>query len=322
MKKIIILSLFTLIFSGLSAQTVEMILPSDLKQQTIITEPSTLNKGFFRVGIITNYGVTNKYFDADGKKDYFPESVWASSWGYSLLLQYGISDRLTAEVWLPYNNDIWNYNTVYIIPEYNSIEENSWDLKSKGLGDINISARYQLLKETDSRPSLTGALDIGIPTGRKEPANIEGDFQYDLPTGIGVFTFNTELKARKISYPFAYTAYAAFLYHLPGTKIFQPSDEEEKDFHYGSNFNTGASIGFHMNDWIAVTNEVNYFLSGKGEKEGAQEDELVVNWAVSYEARLVFQIRRVRLAEAVRLPLMGKTISADPLYVILLQYTF
>jgi hypothetical protein len=322
MKKIIILSLLTLISSGLIAQTVEMVLPSDLKQQTIITEPATLNKGFLRVGLIADYVVVNKYFNSDGKKEYFPESVWASSWGYSLLIQYGISDRLTGELWVPYKNEIWNYYKVDITPEYNTFEENSWDLKARGLGDINISGRYQIIRATDSRPSLVGALDIGIPTGRKNPANVTGDYQFDLPTGIGVFTFNAELRARKIIYPFAYSAYAAFLYHLPGTKLFQPSDEEEKDFQYGSNFNTGASVGFHLNDWIAVTNELNYFYAGKGEKENAGEDELETNWAISYEARLVFQVRRFRLAEAVRLPLMGKTISADPLYVILLQYTF
>ncbi|MEZ5001380.1 MAG: hypothetical protein R2727_12450 [Bacteroidales bacterium] len=44
MRKILLLNLLALIMVPLWSQTEEMLLPSDLKQQTIITEPATLIK--------------------------------------------------------------------------------------------------------------------------------------------------------------------------------------------------------------------------------------------------------------------------------------
>ena len=322
MNRIIIATILALIALPALSQTEEVILPSDLKQQTIITEPATLHKGFLRMGLVASYGVVDKYFNDESKREYFPESAWAASWGYMLLAQYGVTERLTAEFWLPYNNETRNYYQVYIDPAFNTELENSWDLKGRGLGDISLSARYQLITESESRPSLTGTMDITLPTGRKNPANIKGDYQYDLPTGGGAFTFRPELRARKISYPLSYVAYVGWLYHLPGKKLFSAQDTVESDFQFGSRIDVGVSMNFHLNDWIAVANEINYFHSGKGEQENVADEDLPTSWAVSYETRLVFQIRRVRLAEAVRIPIKGKIVSADPIYVILLQYTF
>lgn len=322
MKKIyltVIISLFTL---SIFPQTEEMVLPSDLKQLTIITEPTTLHKGFFRAGIVFSYGVVDKYFTDDNKKEFFPESTWASSWSSSFILQYGINDRLTAELFIPYNNEVWNYHQFYTSGELGLTQEENWDLQGSGLGDISLGARYQVLEGSQTKASLTASIDITLPTGEKNPTNIEDTYDYDLPTGYGAFVINPGILYRKISYPYSYKAYIRYTYNLPGEKIINPGDTEESEFTYGNRVDLGGSFDFHLNDWLAVTNELNYFLSGKGEREKVPDNELNTSWGLSYETRLVFQIRRIRLAEAVRLPLKGKSISADPLYVILLQYTF
>lgn len=322
MKKFIFLAF--LVFSPMliKAQTENILLPSDLKQQTIVTEPPTLRKGFLRAGLVGSFGVVDKYFNEDGDKIYFFESAWASMWAYTMLIQYGISDRLTVELWLPYKNERWNYSQLYYSPGTDQIIENSWDLKAKGLSDISVAASYQIITETDSRPSLVSIIDLTIPTGEKNPTNIEDDFNYDLPTGYGEYVIGLDLRARKINYPFSYTAYVHYLYHLPGKKKFSSQDTEEIDFKSGDRIDFGGSFNFHLNEWIALSNELNYFYSWKGEQEGVQEEDLFTNWAISYETRLVFQIRRVRVAEAVRIPLKGRNVSADALYVMLVQYTF
>lgn len=304
------------------SQSEEMILPSDLRQQTIITEPATLHKGFLRVGMIIDYGVVDKIFDENKSRDLISESTWASTWDYALLLQYGITDRFTADIYIPFRNEVWNYYKSFISAEYNTIQENSWDLQGKGLSDISLSARFQLITESASLPSLTGALHITVPTGSKNPENIRGDYDYDLPTGYGVFVLNPELRLRKITYPFSYIGYIGYSYNLPGSKIMNASDTQETEFKYGNRFNMGASFNFHLNDWVAVTNDLNYFFAGKGEQADVAMDDLFTRWGISYEARMVFQVKRVRLAQAVTIPLKGKLISADPLYVMLVQYTF
>lgn len=322
MKKIYLLTISILLSLSLYSQTEDVVLPSDLKQLTIITEPSTLHKGFFRAGIVFSYGVVDKYFTDDKKKEFFPESTWASSWSSSFILQYGITDRLTAEVYIPYNNEVWNYHQFYTSGELGITQEESWDLSGKGIGDISLSARYQVIQGSQTAASLTANLDITLPTGRKNPANVNDTYDYDLPTGYGAIVINPGVLYRKISYPYSYKAYLRYAYNLPGEKIMNPGDTEESEFTYGNRIDLGGSFDFHLNDWLAITNELNYFFTGKGEIQDVPEEDLYTKWGLSYEARLVFQIRRIRLAEAVRIPLKGKSISADPLYVILLQYTF
>lgn len=322
MKKIKLILLLALASITLMSQTEEMILPSDLKQQTIITEPSTLHKGFFRAGMVFSYGVVDKYFNEDKKKEFFPESTWASSWGFALLLQYGITDRLTAEIYLPYRNETWNYHAEYNSGEFNQTQIRSWDIRGKGLSDISVGARYQIIPGSDSKASLRAAIDITIPTGSKNPSNVIDNFDYDLPTGYGTIAISPEIMYRKIQYPYSYKGYLRFSYNLPGERLINPTDTDETEFTYGNHLELGGSFDFHLNDWLAVTNELNYFYNGKGKQDGAPDESLYSEWGISYEARLVFQIRRIRLAEAVRFPIKGKSISADPLYVILLQYTF
>ncbi|MEZ5001381.1 MAG: hypothetical protein R2727_12455 [Bacteroidales bacterium] len=179
-----------------------------------------------------------------------------------------------------------------------------------------------MIVESSNLPSVTGTLDVTLPTGSKNPHNIRSDNEYDLPTGNGVVMFNPELRVRKINYPFSYLGYVGYLYHMPGSKIMYVTDEQETDFKYGNRFNAGVSFNFHINDWVAVTNDLNYFSTGKGEQQNLTADELYTKWGIAYEARMVFQVKRVRLAQAVNVPLKGKMISADPLYVMLVQYTF
>ncbi|MEZ5001049.1 MAG: hypothetical protein R2744_08175 [Bacteroidales bacterium] len=84
------------------------------------------------------------------------ESTWASSWDYSLIIQYGISDRLTADIYIPYRNERWNYYKSFVSAEYNTLQEESWDLLGQGFSDISLSARYQLIVESSN--SVTGTL--------------------------------------------------------------------------------------------------------------------------------------------------------------------
>lgn len=304
------------------AQTENILVPTDLKQQTIVTEPATLRKGFLRTGIVTSYSYADKIFDADKKKNYLFESAWVDTWNFTFLAMYGITDRLMVEAWIPYMSENWNYSQLHYSPATDEIIDNSWALEARGLSDVSILASYQLLTEEGGRPSLLTALSLTIPTGEKNPTNIESASEYDLPTGYGAFAVEFDLKARKINYPYSYSAFLFYTYNLPGSKIMYPTDTQETDFTWGNNIQLGGSFNFHLNEWIAVANELNYFFSGKGEQENVPSEDLYTKWAVSYEARLVFQIKRARMGQAIRLPIKGKNASADPLFLIIAQYTF
>jgi hypothetical protein len=322
MRKIILPLALLISTLATRAQTEEMIVPGDLKQQTIVTEPATLRKGYCRTGLSVSLGVADKYFNGDSKKTYLPESVWTTDWSYRLIIQYGITDRLTGELWIPYGNKIWNYYQVYIDPVDNTDYESVWNQKGKGLADISLSARYQLLTESESRPSLTGTLDLSFPTGRKNPSDVKSTYEFTLPTGSGAFALTSELRLRKIIYPFSYVGYINYIYHFPGEKLINPGDVNESSFTDGNLVSAGISFNFHLNDWIAVANDASFSYWGRGKVENVSPDDLYTNWIVLYEARLVFQIRRIRLAEAATIPIKGKNFPADPQYGVIVQYIF
>src|SRR4030042_412426 len=89
----------------LFGQFERIIIPGDLKQKTIITEPATLNKGFLRTEIGAIYSFGDKIFDEENKKNYFPvDNGWSKSSTYSLNLLFGISNRMEVYASIPFVN--------------------------------------------------------------------------------------------------------------------------------------------------------------------------------------------------------------------------
>jgi hypothetical protein len=311
-----------MISSATPGQTEKILNPGDLKQQTIVTEPLSLRKGYFRAGLTYAYSVLDKYFDNSGNKNYSPESTWGTSGGATFWGQYGVTDRVMVEVGIPYSSSLINYHSRIYAPNIDSTLLLNSSVRGKGLGDVIVSATYQIIPSAENNFSLKAAVDATIPTGEKNPTNIKGWRDYDAPTGYGVFVISPRITARMVSYPFSYTAYVAYNYNFSGTRIMSPGDLTETKFKYGDFFVGGASLNFHLNEWIALANEINYSYTFKGEIENVPASDLTTSWAVSYETRLIFQIKRFRLGEAVSIPLKGKLIGADPTYVLLAQYVF
>ncbi len=322
MKRIInilIVILSTLIGYG---QTEKMLVPSDLKQMTVVTEPSTLYKGFFRAGTAISYGVVDKYFTNDSKKEYFLNSAWATNARFNFIFQYGITDRLQAEAAIPLVNEIRQSDSRLFVPSADTTVEYSSSLRAKGISDCYLTIKYQILNEKATNTSLTGILEFLIPTGEKNPTDINGETDYSPPLGNGCFASTLALKFRKIKYPYSCDGHMYYTYKFQGSKILDVSDTEETEFKDGNYLELGASFNIHLNEWIALTNEINYAHWAKNKIDGEIPDDAIAAWALSYEPRLVFQVRRFRIGEAVRIPLFGKGVSADPLYVLIAQYMF
>jgi hypothetical protein len=322
MKRIVTIFIIILIPHIAHCQTEKQLVPSDLKQLTIVTEPSTLHKGFFRAGMALSYGVVDKYFTKDSKKEYFLKSAWATNAGINVIFQYGLTDRFQIDAAIPYVNDLRQSQSSLYVPSIDTTAEYSFTLKGKGIGDCYLTLKYQIMSEKESKSSLIGSLDLTIPTGEKNPKNIKGPTSYDPPVGNGYFASTFGLKFRKVQYPYSYTGYLYYTYKLPGSKIMDPSDTKETKFKDGDHIDVGASFNFHLNDWIALTNEFNGYYRFKDKIDNKIPADAIAAWAVSYEPSLIFQIKRFRIGEAVRIPIHGKGVSADPIYVLITQYIF
>jgi len=306
--------------STLFGQTEKQLVPSDLKQQTIVTEPVTLLKGFLRLGFIANYRVADKNFNDDGKKEYFPYNIWSSKSAFNLTIQYGISDRVEAGIVTEYMYDRLEGQANRVVSGGSQTIQTK--LKAIGFGDTRLDLKYQIIPEKNYKVSVTSLLSASLPTGEKNITDIKSEDEYDLPVGRGNYAASGELYGRTILYPYSFTAYLKYQYNFSGYKKFRPSDPGPRHYRYGSRFETGVSTNLHLNDWIVLSNDIICFYEGQGTIDNEISEIMPCSWSVIYVPNLVFQVKRFRLSESVSIPLLGRNVPADPLFVMRLQYIF
>jgi hypothetical protein len=321
-KKYCIIYLISFLAPSALCQTEKQLVPSDLKQQTIVTEPVTLRKGFLRAGILLNYRVADKYFSDSGRKEYYVTSTWGSKAAYDITLQYGLSDRFQIDLVSEYMSARQESQSTEVVAGTNTTQVVVAKQKGFGIGDSHISFKYQLIPEAKNKVSLTGSLNTTVPTGKKNPSNIKSANVYDLPVGDGTYAVGFELFARSIIYPYSFTGYVGYTNNFSGTKIINAGDAAPRKFRFGNRFKSGLSANLHLNEWIVLANELNYYHEGNGKIDNLVSSRMPDSWAASYEPNLVFQVKRFRLGESVKIPIKGKNVPADPLYVMMVQYIF
>jgi hypothetical protein len=323
MKRLVIFILAVFI-GGVSilAQTEQIIIPGDLKQQTVITEPVTLRKGYLRAGAEGAFIIIDKVFDENGKRDYvLGTNAWGKFSGFQLALHYGITDRIEVGCKIPYINQQYFVSTVLtdVLDRTDSLI--SYRSTGRGLGDIEAGVRIQLIQESDRRPSITFGTVVTIPTGRKNPENVINDLQYDLPTGGGYYAWESFITMRKIFFPYSTRIRIHYEHYFPGTKIFFP-DEPGIRFRNGDMFIAAGDFSVHLNDWIALTNELGVTAFGKNTYHYDPVETSPASWNIDYLPSLYFQVRRFRFKQGVIVPLYGEYLSADPTYAFGLSYIF
>jgi len=322
MKKVIIIFLLLSLGFTAAAQVEKLIVPSDLKQQTIVTEPITLRKGYLRAGTALSFFALDKYFVTATQKEYYPLSSWHTDFSYQLTLRYGVTDRFEVDCAIPLKSERTRLLYYITWPGLNSNVSLSGDLKGKGLSDCELTLKYQLIPEKENKISLAAWQWLTFPTGQKNYTDIKSFTDFNLPVGDGAFSTGTELTARRIKYPYSYSVYASYTINFQGSKLISQDDKTETKFRDGDYLMLDADFSIHLNEWIALSNELNYKYDQKGIIKYTVSQVKNPGWAFSYQPGLYFQIRRFRIAEAVQVPLMGKNTSADPLYVMMVVYTF
>ena len=306
----------------LYSQTEKQLVPSDLKQQTIVTEPVTLSKGFLRIGAFANYRVADKFFDDERKKDYFSYNEWSSKSAFNLTLQYGLNDRMEVGIVTEYMYNRIETETVKVNTGTNTSTTVQIRQKGIGFGDMRLDMKYQLIPEKKYRVSLTSLLSATLPTGEKNPRNVKSAEEYDLPVGTGNYAASAEIFARTILYPYSFTGYLKYQYNFSGYKILDTDDPVPKHYRYGNRFETGIGTNLHLNDWIVMSNDISFFYEGQGTISNVISESMPCSWALTYVPNLVFQVKKFRLSESVSIPVWGRNTPADPLFVLRMQYIF
>ncbi len=111
-------------------------------------------------------------------------------------LRYGITDRLEVGVRLPFVYRAENTVVTPIVPG-ETPEPIASSVNGTGIGDLELSARYQLLSGRPGRPFLIANLQGVIPTGESAfdvPRDALGR-QLEAATGAGFFAISPSLTA-------------------------------------------------------------------------------------------------------------------------------
>ena len=303
------------------SQEEDKLLVAEIKQSTVITQPATLNKGFFLIGSIFTYVVVDKVFSDDGKKDYAVRNLWGQYSTEYLHFQYGLTNRVELAFAIPYKIISISGSRMEEIRANATATQYKYRLEGKGIGDIEFGIYYQLIRGSKTKPSLVSKLSAVFPTGEKNPTNIEGPWEYDLATGNGETTLALELIYRKITYPYSYSFYGTFKYSFGGEKIML-AYENPISFKSANYYNAGGNFNFLLNDWIAIQNDM--FLYSQQATKCYDETAYIESdhFGIIYNPNISFQFKKFRLVQGVLLPLFGKSMPADPQYNIDLQYIF
>ena len=271
----------------LSGQAERLVIPGELKQQTIVTEPITLRRGFVKAGIQYSHSFIDKMFFEDKRKSGLGSTISGQSSSYKLHVMYGLTNRLELIASIPYFNQ-----SLYQTVEYqweNDIEISRWSQKGNGIGDAELGFRYVVLTENETRPSLFVGITTTFPTGEKNPTNIKDERNFDVPVGSGEYAFTLEMKARKVIYPYSFSIYGFYNLKTGGAKIMEPY-EESIPFKDGNYLGLTASGYMHLNDWIVLANDFQYGKRGDDEIDGEIVDSN--NWYIHTTPYLYFQIFR------------------------------
>jgi hypothetical protein len=321
MKKIFI-SLVLIILTGVAySQEEDKLLVSEIKQSTVITQPATLNKGFFLLGSVFTYTADDKVFYGNGKKDYEPGNGWGIYSTEYLEFHFGLTNRIELAFFLPYVYKSISYSVISEFPISDTAITTKYKSKGKGVGDIEFGIYYQLIKGSKTKPSLVSKLSVIFPTGEKNPTNIKDVLEYNYPTGSGETSLWLELIYRKITYPYSYSFYGIFKYSFGGEKIMLPY-ENSISFKTGDYYEGGGNFNFLLNDWIAVQNDLLFMYKHADKYNGKTAQVTYTQMGISYNPNLSFQFKKFRLVQGVFIPLFGKYFPANPQYNISLQYIF
>jgi len=129
-------------------------------------------------------------------------------------LRYGLTDRLEAEVRLPY---LYRNDRIEVVQQRDEGIVRQIALREDGFGDAEFSLRYQFNRPVGQKPIFVGSLRVKSDTG-KGPFDIGYDefgVATGLATGSGFWAVQPGINFLMPSDPAVLYGGAAYLYHIP-----------------------------------------------------------------------------------------------------------
>ena len=126
-------------------------------------------------------------------------------------------------------------------------------------------------------------------------------------------------------YPFSVELGAGLLKYFGAEKVLIPNTRPV-DVVSGSELLITPKVNFLLNEWVSFSNYFDYYLALKDDFDGEDpfgyHNNEYNQWMFRYSPIITFQIKQLRIEQAVFIPLAGRTVTADPTYYFIVQYMF
>lgn len=175
----------------------------------------------------------------------------------ALTARYGLTNRFELEAKVP-----WVYRSDSSVSRElftGTADERVFDSDGKGLGDVELTGRYQLNDGGGDSPYYIASLRFKSRTG-KDPFEVdtirvagarEGGWQTELPTGSGFYTITPGLTVLIPSDPAVFFGGVSYQYSIKRNNVKAKMDGENilvGDVHPGGVFGFNFGMGLALND--------------------------------------------------------------------------
>lgn len=219
------------------------------------------------------------------------DSVESHTTTFDLNLRYGLTNRLEAELSLPY---VYRSSTYQTIGAGGSTEDYvDANVTEGGLGDISASLYYRLLPETAQRPDVVWSFGVRAPTG-KHPYGIatrivdeEENLQIpeELPTGNGVWGVSTGVSVLKTLDPAIVFANLGYTHNIEDSFSDISSDEGQApgriDLGDSIRFGFGTAFALNPRFSLSLSYSHQHAFESKVTEEGRAQRTLIGSGANS-----------------------------------------
>jgi hypothetical protein len=191
-------------------------------------------------------------------------TVSRSAWVAALTARYGITDRLEVEWRIPW---VYRRDSTIARPFDPAVAESAFNADGSGIGDVELSARYQFNEGGMEKPYFVGTLRYKSRTG-KDPFEVErvdfvpnSQLEAELPTGSGFEALQPGLTVLYPTDPAVFFLSVLYLHNferdVAGVGRIDPGDVPEFNFGMGLALNERASFSLGYDHAIIQKAKVN-----------------------------------------------------------------
>lgn len=191
----------------------------------------------------------------------------------SLALRYALTDRLEVEARIPY---VYRDDRVTTLSQNSTTTTQTFNLSGSDIGDVELSARYQLTQGRNGGPIFVAGARVKSTTGTG-PFDVERDAQgvaSELATGSGFWSVQGSLSMLYPTDPAVLFANVSYMYNAPDSIDQTYGAVTVGEVDPGDSIGFGFGFGFAMNPRFSTSlgYSHSYVLPTETELNGAVQE--------------------------------------------------